>query len=219
MGEPIEKVEEFDSLRGLPAEDKSARRVDSVWREIDAACVHGGRRQLMTIKSGTSTINDTQVGGMFAAIRDHHSKWLESSRSRFGVEGIDVVIGLTYGTESSTNNKENQILAKLLSVGFEEADRLKYPGVIENFDGSVRVSRAIGVDYWAYTANPTTPPDGEFAFLEVLLGLALALKLAHQKEDIGSALNERLIYSVPRSSHSGFLQVKLCRDGYLKILG
>jgi len=191
-GDAIEKLEEFASLKGLSAEEKSAQRVDSVWREIDSACVHGNRRQLMTIKSGTSTINDTQVGGMFTAIRDNHAKWLESSRDRFGVDGIDVVIGLTYGTDWSTNNKENQILAKLMSVGFAEVDRVQQPGVLANADGSVRVYRAIGVGYWAYAANPTDPGSADFAFLEVLLGLALALKLAHQKADIGAALNERL---------------------------
>lgn len=189
---PIEKQEEFDSYAGLSREEKAAKRVDSVWREIDTSVVHGDRRHLMTIKSGTSTINDTQVGGMFSAIRDNHQKWLNSSRERFGVKGIDVVIGLTYGTDCATNNKENQILAKLLSAGFEEADRRRMPGVIVNADGSVRVYRAIGIDYWAYTANPSSPNVAEFAFLEVLLGLAKALQMAHERSDIGSALNDRL---------------------------
>lgn len=191
-GDPVEKIEEFDALKGLTREEKSARRVDSVWREIDSACVHGNRRHLMTIKSGTSTINDTQVGGMFAAIRDNHQKWLESSRARFGVEGIDVSIGLTYGTDWSTNNKENQILVKLLGAGFTELDRATAPGVLTNADGSVRVYRVIGIDYWSYASNPSSPDSTDHAFVEVLLGLALALKLAHEKEDIGSALNERL---------------------------
>ena len=191
-GSPAEKDEEFASYQGLTNEEKSAKRVDSVWREIDSASVHGGRRHLMTIKSGIATINDTQVGGMYTAIRDNHMEWLESSRTRFGVEGIDVVIGLTYGTDWATNNKENQILAKLLSAGFEEADRESQPGVIQNADGSVRVYRAIGVDYWSYTGNPSDPAAAEHTFLEVLLGLAAALRRAHEKEDIGTALNERL---------------------------
>lgn len=189
---PVEKDEEFATYRGLSAEEKSARRIDSVWREIDAACVHGGRRHLMTIKSGIATINDTQVGGMFNAIRNNHQAWLASSQDRYGVEGIDVVIGLTYGTDWATNNKENQILAKLLSVGFDEEDRVNSPGVLQNADGTVRVYRAIGIQYWAYTANPSDPSIAEFAFLEVLLGLARALRLAHEKADIGTALNERL---------------------------
>ncbi|ODR14190.1 hypothetical protein BHQ16_07105 [Mycobacterium shimoidei] len=191
-GPPIEKVEEFDTYVGLSAEEKSAKRVDSVWREIDSACVHGTRRHLMTIKSGTATINDTQVSGMYTAIRDNHGKWLASSRERFGVDGIDVVIGLTYGTDWTTNNKENQILAKLMSSGFSEVDREGQPGVLQNADGTVRVYRAIGVDYWAYSGNPTTPAVAEFTFLEVLLGLARALRVSHEKEDIGAALNERL---------------------------
>jgi len=189
---PVEKLEEFASYAGLSAEEKSARRVDSVWREIDSAVVYGARRHLMTIKSGTATINDTQVGGMYTAIKDNHDKWLSSSRERFGVEGIDIVIGLTYGTDWTTNNKENQILAKLMSAGFTEVDRAGRPSVIQNADGTVRVYRVIGVDYWAYTGNPSNPTSAEFTFLEVLLGLARALRIAHEQGDIGAALNERL---------------------------
>src|SRR5699024_821559 len=119
-GSPAEKDEEFATYAGLSQEEKSRKRINSVWREIDSACVHGDRRHLMTIKSGIATINDTQVGGMFTAIRDNHGKWLASSRERYGVDGIDVVIGLTYGTDWATNNKENQILVKLLEAGFSE---------------------------------------------------------------------------------------------------
>jgi hypothetical protein len=191
-GSPVEKLEEFASYVGLSAEEKSARRVDSVWREIDSAVVHSKRRHLMTIKSGTATINDTQVGGMYTAIKENHTKWLASSRDRFGVEGIDVTIGLTYGTDWTTNNKENQILAKLMSGGFAEVDRETQPGVIQNEDGTVRVYRVIGVDYWAYAGNPSNPSSAEFTFLEVLLGLARALRVAHEQGDIGAALNERL---------------------------
>lgn len=189
---PVEKDEELATYTGLPAEEKSARRVDSVWREIDTACVHGDRRRLMTIKSGIATINDTQVGAMFSAIRDHHRTWLASSQERFGVQGIDVAIGLTYGTDWATNNKENQILAKLLSSGFDEVDRSASPGMLQNSDGTVRVCRAIGIDYWAYAANPSEPSAAQFAFLEVLLGLSMGLRRAHEKSDIGAALNERL---------------------------
>jgi hypothetical protein len=189
---PAEKEVEFGLLQGLTSEEKSARRVDSVWREIDSSCVRQKRRHLMSIKSGVATINDTQVGGMFTAIRDNHLKWLDSSRKMFDVDGIDVVVGLTYGTDWATNNKENQILNKLLTAGFHEQDRASSPGVLSNVDGSVRVYRAVGIDYWAYAARPDDPKSGEFAFLEVLLGLARALRLAHEKADIGSALNERL---------------------------
>ena len=189
---PPEKDAESALLHGISAEEKSARRVDSVWREIDSSCVRDNRRHLMSIKSGIATINDTQVGGMFTAIRDNHPAWLASSRERYGVDGIDVVVGLTYGTPWTTNNKENQILNKLLTAGFAEEDRDRSPGVLTNLDGTVRVYRAVGIDYWAYAARPEDPGSGEFAFLEVLLGLAQALRLAHEKEDIGTALNERL---------------------------
>ncbi|MGB3696268.1 MAG: PmeII family type II restriction endonuclease [Gordonia sp. (in: high G+C Gram-positive bacteria)] len=190
--EPEEKLAEFALLKGLSNEEKSMKRVDSIWREIDAACIDGGRRHLLTIKSGTSTINDTQVGGMFTAIRDNHKSWLRESVQNYGVEGIDVVIGLTYGTDRATNNKENQILQKLTTAGFAEVDRVNQPGVLANADGTVRVSRSIGVDYWAYVANPEDPASTQHAFLEVLLGLAVALQRAHTKSDIGAALNERL---------------------------
>lgn len=129
---------------------------------------------------------------MYTAIRDNHKEWLRTSVERFEVHGIDVVIGLTYGTDSATNNKENQILAKLMSAGFKEMDRLTHPGVLTNEEGTVRVYRAIGIDYWAYVANPANPAETEHAFLEVLLGLAVALRRAHEKSDIGAALNERL---------------------------
>jgi hypothetical protein len=146
--EPIEKREEFQALAGLSAEEKSALRVDSVWREIDSSGVDRDRRHLLTIKSGTATINDTQVGGMFVAIRDNHEAWLRTSRERFGVSGIDIVIGLTtYGTDSAINNKENQILNKLTTVGFEEVDREHQPGVLANHDGAEIVasrSRQLG---------------------------------------------------------------------------
>jgi hypothetical protein len=190
--EPIEKREESAALAGLTNEEKSALRVDSVWREIDSSCVYGDRRHLLTIKSGTSTINDTQVGGMFTAIRDNHNAWLQTSHERFGVSGIDVVIGLTYGTDSATNNKENQILNKLTTVGFTEVDRELQPGVLANDVGSVRIYRRIGIDYWSYVANPANPVAAEHGFLEVLLGLAIALRKSHEKADIGAALNERL---------------------------
>jgi hypothetical protein len=190
--EPEEKVAEFALLRGLTQEEKSQRRVSSVWREIDTSCVVGGRRHLMSIKSGTSTINDTQVGGMFSAIRDNSAAWLQASIERHAVSGIDVVIGLTYGSDRSTNNKENQILAKLLTCGFYEMDRQSNPGVLVNHDGSIRIYRVIGIDYWAYTASPNDPSSYEFAFLEVILGLAEALRLAHERGEVRTALEERV---------------------------
>jgi len=190
--EPVEKLAEFALLKGLTQEEKSQQRVTSVWREIDTSCVVDDRRHLMSIKSGTSTINDTQVGGMFAAIRDNSREWLRASVDRHAVSGIDVVIGLTYGSDRSTNNKENQILAKLLSCGFDELDRQTQPGVLTNQDGSIKVYRVIGIDYWAYTASPANPSAFEFAFLEVILGLAEALRLAQERGDVRAALEERV---------------------------
>lgn len=191
--DPVEKIEEFAALAGLGKEARAQARVDSVWREIDASCVDNrGRRHLLTIKSGTQTINDTQVHGMFSAIRQHGREWLRSSRARLGVEGIDIVIGLTYGTDRGTNNKDNQILAKLLTCGFSEVDRIGQPGVLTNADGSIRVYRVVGIDYWAYAANPAEPATAQFAFLEVLLGLAEALRMAHRRGTIREALDSRV---------------------------
>src|SRR5665647_2967886 len=135
--DPPEKRAEFAVLEGMGLEEKAQARASSVWREIDKACVAGRRRHLLTIKSGPATINDTQVQAMFAAVRDHHKAWLASSLASFDVDGLDVVVGLTYGTPKTTNNKENQILAKLIGNGFEELDREQSPGVLTNSDGSV----------------------------------------------------------------------------------
>ena len=190
--QPKEKIAEFEALSGLSMEEKSQVRIDSIWREIDSSCVLGDRRHLLSIKSGVSTINDTQVAAMASAIRDRHLQWLESSQRIYGVEGIDIVIGLTYGTECGTNNKENQILAKLLASGFEELDREGQPGVLVGAEGRVQVYRRIGIDYWSYVATPGTESSAMYAFIEVLLALALALKLSRAEGDIAIALNERL---------------------------
>jgi hypothetical protein len=190
--QPEEKINESQALSGLSMEEKSQARIDSVWREIDSSCVRGDRRHLLSIKSGVATINDTQVAAMATAIRDRHMHWLESSQARYGVDGVDVVIGLTYGTDFGTNNKENQILAKLLASGFEELDRETQPGVLTAANGQVRVYRRIGIDYWSYVADPGITSAAGHAFIEVLLGLALALKISREKGDVAVALNERL---------------------------
>ena len=187
-----EAAAEAASLSRLSSEEKAIARTQSVWREIDRSCVAGNRRQLLTIKSGPSTINDTQVSAMTSAIVDHHECWLNSSLTDDAVTGIDVVIGLTYGTETSTNNKENQILVKLLDSGFEEADRDKEPGVLSARNGMVRVFRVVGRHFWSYAADPTRRTDTSFAFAEVLLALAHALKSVRGKATIEDALNSRL---------------------------
>ena len=192
-GTPPEADAEAVSLSGLSLEERAIARTQSAWREIDRACVaDNNRRQLLTIKSGPSTINDTQVSAMTSAIVDHHERWLESSLNDDAVTGIDVVIGLTYGTEKSTNNKENQILVKLLDSGFVEVDRNSEPGVLSARDGLVRVFRVVGRHFWSYAADPTRSTDTSFAFAEVLLALAHALKSVRDEKTIEDALNSRL---------------------------
>lgn len=112
--DPPEKVSEAAALAGLSREEKAIRRVNSVWREIDKACVFGDRRYLVSIKSGPNCINDTQVQGMADAISLRYPEWLRASKAgNPAIAGIDIVVGITYGTVRTTNNKENQILAKL----------------------------------------------------------------------------------------------------------
>ena len=52
---------------------------------------------------------------MTDAIKHRHKTWLAQTKaSDPSINGMDIVIGLTYGTDKTTNNKENQILAKLM---------------------------------------------------------------------------------------------------------
>jgi hypothetical protein len=189
-----EKLVEFAGLVGLSREEKAKRRVDSVWREIDGSCVVGKRRYLTSIKSGPNTINDTQVQGMTRAIIDNCSRWLEQTRATYPkVHELDMVLGLTYGTDCTTNNKENQILVKLLEYGFVEEDRLKSPGVlIDKKTHSIRVYRRIGKEFWAFIGQPNRPSSAEFVFLEVLLALAKALSTGMENADMETRINERL---------------------------
>jgi hypothetical protein len=65
---------------------------------------------------------------MVNAIRENWPTWLaETKENHPAVTALDVVIGLTYGTDLTTNNKENQILAKLQDYGFKEEDRARPP--------------------------------------------------------------------------------------------
>jgi hypothetical protein len=83
---------------------------------------------------------------------------------------------LTYGTDATTNNKDNQILAKMLSNGFEEEDRALKPGVlIDSETHTIRLYRRVGKDFWALIGRPVNPMASEHTFLEVLLGLTKAL--------------------------------------------
>lgn len=192
--EAPEKRAEFDALIGLSNEEKAQRRVDSVWREIDKSVVVGPRRYLTSIKSGPNTINDTQVQEMTRAIIDNHRAWLQQTQSTYpGVREIDVVLGLTYGTDCTTNNKENQILVKLLQNGFDEEDRELKPGVlIDTATRSVRVYRCIGKDFWAFIGQPDNPASADFVFLEALLSLAKALAVGIAMADLETRINVKL---------------------------
>lgn len=188
-----EKLEEFAALEGLSNEEKARRRVSSVWREIDKSCILGESRYLVSIKSGPNCINDTQVAGMVAAIAAHHHTWLRQTQENYPhVEGIDIVIGLTYGTDLTTNNKENQILTKLQEHGFSEENRESKPGVLIDASGRVRVYRHIGQDFWAFIGNPADPPTTSFVFLEVLLALSKALSQGMRDATLEDRVNLKL---------------------------
>ena len=192
--EPMEKRDEAAALNGLSREEKAKRRTMSVWREIDKACVIGEKRFLTSIKSGPNTINDTQVQGMTRAIIDNHRTWLEQTRDSYPeVTELDVVLGLTYGTDRTTNNKENQILVKLLEHGFEEEDRRRNPGVlIDSENYRTRVYRRIGQDFWSFIGRPHRPHSANFVYLEILLGLAKALSQGIESAELETRINLKL---------------------------
>ncbi len=192
--EPPEKIAEFAELIGLSREEKARRRTQSVWREIDRACVSGRRRYMTTIKSGPNTINDTQVQGMVTAIATNHAEWARQTRANYPeVAELDVVVGLTYGTDRTTNNKENQILVKLLEHGFVEEDHEGKPGIlIDEATSSTRVYRRIGKDFWAFIGNPDDTQGADFVFLEILLALAKALSAGIAGGGLEDEINRRL---------------------------
>jgi hypothetical protein len=192
--DPPEKLVEFEALRGLAREARAQQRSASVWREIDRSCVVGTRRYMTSIKSGPNTINDTQVQGMTSAIRDNIKAWAAQTKVNYpGVTELDVVLGLTYGTDRTTNNKDNQILVKLLDYGFVEEDRDRKPGVLIDRDtGTVRIYRRIGQDFWAFIGQPDDPPSADFVFLEVLLGLARALAMGVENTAIEDRINAKI---------------------------
>jgi hypothetical protein len=193
-GSPVEKAAESMALASLSNEDKALQRTESVWREIDQSCVAGDRRYLLSIKSGPSTINDSQVAAMYSALSGHWREWRDATYSTYpAVKSMDVVIGLTYGTDRTTNNKENQILVKLQRDGFAERDPDGLPGVLfDPDDGRVRVYRRVGRDFWALIGNPSAPQLAQFAFLEVLLGLARGLSMQTRSISFEAALNSKL---------------------------
>ena len=194
--EAQEKRDEHAALTGLSQEEKARRRTSSVWREIDKSCVLGNRRFLTSIKSGPNTINDTQVQAMTQAIIDNHQTWLDQTRESYPeVNQLDVVLGLTYGTDRTTNNKENQVLVKLMEHGFEEEDRLRRPGIlIDRTHRNTRVYRRIGQDFWSFIGKPDQPETADFVYLEILLGLAKALseRLKSEGGDLENRINAKL---------------------------
>ncbi|MGV8108292.1 PmeII family type II restriction endonuclease [Methanospirillum sp.] len=193
--DPKEKIREFAELSSLSREEKAQKRLNSVWREIDKSTEYNGKRYLLTIKSGPNTINDTQVQGMTKAIIDNYKNWYYSSFSQnMNIDGIDIVIGLTYGTDKTTNNKENQILAKLLDNGFIEEDRNNLPGVlIDEESRKVRVYRKIGRHFWSFVGNPENPEMNKFVFLEILLGLSKALSHGIKEGNIETKVNLKMV--------------------------
>ena len=190
--DPAEKLAEFAELEGLGRQDRARRRTSSVWREIDKAVVHNERRYLVSIKSGPNTINDTQVQAMTQAIISHHQSWLEASLAHHDVAGIDIVIGLTYGTPRTTNNKDNQILAKLLDHGFTETDRNALPGTLVDASGRIRVYRVVGSDFWSFMGDPTNPSTQRQVYLEILLALSQALATGIPQAKIEERLADRM---------------------------
>lgn len=192
--EAAEKVTEFGLLAGLNRQQRAQQRLGSVWREIDRSCVVGRRRYLTSIKSGPNTINDTQVAGMTHAILTNYRTWMTDTRRSYPeVEELDIVLGLTYGTDRTTNNKENQILVKLLEQGFVEEDAVARPGVLIDVETrTVRVYRCIGREFWAFIGQPNAPETVQYVFLEVLLALAKALGSGMVAADIETRINTKL---------------------------
>ena len=131
---------------------------------------------------------------MTEAIINNSPKWLEQTAKTYaGVDALDIVVGITYGTDRTTNNKENQILAKLIGSGFEEEDRQRKPGILINAAGNVRVYRRIGADFWSFIGDPVRPHRAEFVFLEVLLALAKALSVGVGNADLATRINLRTL--------------------------
>ncbi|MCE9589874.1 MAG: hypothetical protein K8S99_05060 [Planctomycetes bacterium] len=192
--DPPEKGTESKALGGLAREEKAAQRTESVWREIDKACVVADRRYMTSIKSGPNCINDTQVAGMTDAIAKHHLRWFEQTKKTYPkVKEMDLIIGLTYGTDKTTNNKENQILVKLLTKGFVQEDPHNKPGVlIDAATRTIRVYRRVGKDFWSMIGDPAQPSATQFVFLEILLALAHALTTVVAEADLETKINSRI---------------------------
>ena len=163
-----EKIEEMED---------EERGEDLVWQKVDKYCVVEDTAYLMTVKSGPRTINETVADGMKSDISDHSQTWLEGTQKHHpNVSNMEFIIGLTYGTDESTNTKDLRVLYKLVEEeNFDEVDRDTHPGVIRPPDSeNIRVHNKVGIDFWSYVGNPSNPSDSEHTFLEVLLGLVKA---------------------------------------------
>jgi hypothetical protein len=209
--DPPEKVAEAEALKRLSRQEKARHRVNSVWREIDKSCVYRDRRYLVSIKSGPNCINDTQVQAMTDAIALRWAEWLRASKERYQqVQGLDIIIGITYGTDRTTNNKENQILVKLLEHGFVEEDRTVKPGIlIDAQTRTVRAYRAVGQGFWAVIGNPLTPADADFVFLETLLAVAKGLSEGFKAASLADVVNLKLAQLATAFSRMMFPQEEL----------
>jgi hypothetical protein len=219
--DPPEKEKEFTELIGLSRQDRARRRTKSVWREIDKSCISGTTRYLLSIKSGPNTINDSQVQAMTDAISQNYESWArETKRNHPSVSQLDIVIGLTYGTDKTTNNKENQILCKMLEHGFKEEDPKRCPGVLRHKSKPVRLYRCIGKEFWAFIGNPAGPSAADHIFLEVLLALSRALSVGLEITDIEDRINNKISalanalanLRFPRGSLPGWVRDEFSED-------
>lgn len=190
---PAEKIKEAEQLSGVPAEERARRRVTSIWREVDKSYVSGGCRFLLSIKSGPNCINDTQVEAMRSAIINNHEVWFRETKQTYpDVDNLDIVIGITYGTEMTTNNKENQILVKLMEGGFVETE--DKAGIVASREiPQIRVYRLVGRDFWAFVGNPNNPGERGHVFLEVLLSLLTALRIGPVAASMEELVNRKII--------------------------
>ena len=150
-----------------------SRTEDLVWQDVDKYCVIGDTAYITTVKSGPRTLNEDITDSIKDDIANHSETWLEGTQKHHpDVEELNISIGLTYGTDNSTNNKEMRILLKLVEEGFVEIDRDGKPGVIQHPEnGDITVESHVGIDFWSYIGNPQNPDDAKHVFLEVLLGM------------------------------------------------
>ena len=64
--------------------------------------------------------------------------------------------------------------------------------LVDDATGLIQVYRVIGTGFWLFVANPADPTSTGFAYLEVLLALAVALKRVADQGSVEDRLNARL---------------------------